>query len=107
MKEVEFEYGPVSRGMFHALIALTILVPFIWLDKFLYYLGFLFFLGFGLRSFLRVTGLYRMWTSLECKISDKWHKGLVEKRREEVERRVRNDKYRHIRRKDPRLPKDW
>ena len=107
MSEPEFEYGPLAQGIYKAMLWFTLVIPFLWAGIFFYYIAFLIFLAFGLRPVLKVTGLYRLWASVTVASSEKWNRGWVEKQRKEVERKVRDEKYRHVRRKDSRLPRHW
>lgn len=107
MRENEFEFGPVSKGCYLGLISLAALIPLYYPDMFLYYVLALIFLGLGLRPLLQRTGLYKLWAQVEISVSGRWNKKYLEKRRMEVDRKVRDEKYRHSRVKDPRLPKNW
>ena len=55
MKEPLFSYGPLARGTYGALIAVTGLVAVYALEWTGYYVGFLLFLGLGLRPVLEKT----------------------------------------------------
>lgn len=107
MKEHEFEYGAIAKGMYIALICITPVIPFLNPDWFLYYLGLLAFLGFCLRFVLETSGLHHMWTSVEGALLDKWDRKFLRKRRMQIDRQLRDEKYRKSRHRDPRLPKNW
>lgn len=107
MSKSRFEYGPVPRGIYYALIAVTPLVFFISRELAGYYLLFLFFLGFGLKAFLVHTGIHSLYQHISASIFEKSSEKHTEKRRLEIERKVRDDKHRGGHRKDPRLPKNW
>jgi len=100
-------YGPLARGVFYALVSLTIVVNIVFPQWTLYYLGFLIFLAVGLRPFLERSGLYSWYQHFSSAAGEKrWQLHTMEKR-EEVDRKVRHDKLRRARRKDKRLPKNW
>jgi hypothetical protein len=107
MREREFEFGPISKGVYIALFSILPVMPAINLDAFLYYLLFLLCIGFGTRIFLERTGLYRLWCSVEGGLRDKWYRKFQEKRGVEIDRKLRDEKYRKSRHRDPKLPKNW
>jgi hypothetical protein len=107
MPDSKFEYGPISRGVYIALISATTLVPFFFMELLGHYLLLLVFLGFGLRPLLLKTGIYSMWQHSTESAHEKLNKKHTEKRSLEIERKVRDQKYRGGHRKDSRLPKDW
>ena len=103
----EFEYGPVSRGIYIALICSAPFVLVLASDYLLYYVVFLAFLGFGLRFFLVKTGLFNLWNSVECSITERWNRKYTAKRAAEIDTAVEVEKYKRSRYRDPRLPKNW
>lgn len=103
----EFEFGPVARGTYIALISLTALIPFIAPQYFLHYIVFLAFLGFGLRPFLVKTGLFNLWNTIGAAAQSKWDRNYLEKRARDIDRKVELEKYRKSRVRDSRLPKNW
>ena len=105
--EPEFKYGPVSRGIYIALVSVTALVPLVKPEYFVHYIIFLLFLGFGLRPLLVKTGLYNLWNSTGASVQTKWDKKHLDKRASDVDRKVELEKYRKSRYRDPRLPKKW
>ena len=108
MKEKKFEYGPLARGIYRGMISVTLLMPLaIGPINTLIYAGFLLFLGVGLRPLLERTGLHDAISYSRLIIHDKANQGFVEKRRAEVARKVRDEKYRNRRFKDPKLPPNW
>ena len=107
MAEPEFSFSHVAKGVYIALISCTPLVPLVYPNGLIYYLLFLAFLGFGLRPLLVYSGLYRMWNALGLGALDRWDKKYLEKHRREIDLKERNDKYRRMRHKDSRLPKNW
>lgn len=103
----EFEFGPVARGIYIALISVAALMPLIAPQYFFYYVAFVIFLGFGLRPFLVKTGLYSVWNNIGHFVQSAWDKNYLEKRAEEIEKNAEIDKYRKSRVRDPKLPKNW
>jgi hypothetical protein len=103
----EFEYGPVAKGIFIALVCITPVILLLDYSYFFYYLLFLFFLGFGLRPFLVKSGLYALWHNMAGGAQEKWDKGYLEKRAEEIDRQQEKEKFRRSRYRDPKLPKNW
>jgi len=54
-----FEYGPIARGSYHAMLWSTLLVG-LFIPRYVFtYILFLIFLGIGLRPLLIATGLYQ------------------------------------------------
>lgn len=107
MNEVEFEYGPVSKGIYIALIALTPLIPVAFPRFSVSYIVFIVFLGFGLRPLLHFSGAYAMWNSCRVYALEKWDRKFLQRHRAKIDRKVRDDAYRKSRVRDPRLPKRW
>ena len=107
MRERQFEYGPLARGAYTAMICLIPLVAILVPAYTLYYLGLLLFLGFGLRYVLEATGLYSALTGVGLVAQDRMERKFLENRRREIELRQRDEIYRKSHRKDPRLPKNW
>lgn len=107
VRESEFEFGPVARGVYIALISTAVPLSFVVRELFLYYVFFLLFLGFGLRPFLERSGIFRYWSALRVTVEDKWDKKYLEKRSREIDRKARDEKYRKSRVRDPKLPKNW
>jgi hypothetical protein len=105
--EPEFKFGPLSKGIYMALISVTALIPLISPEYFLHYVLFLAFLGFGLRPFLIKTGLYSLWNSAGVAIQKNWRRKQIDKRALDLDREVELEKYRKSRYRDPRLPKNW
>ena len=105
--EPEFEFGPLSKGIYIALISITALIPFISLEYFFHYVAFLVFLGLGLRPFLVKTGLYNVWNNIGAAIQSRWDRKYLDKRAADIDREVEIEKYKKSRYRDPRLPKKW
>ncbi|MCL6416833.1 hypothetical protein MIB92_14325 [Aestuariirhabdus sp. Z084] len=103
----KFEYGPVSLGVFKALLWGTALVGFIAPVSLTYYVAFLLFLAFGLRPLIERTGLFEYYQHFRCTLDERLNRKQLAQRDQEIERKRRDDRYRHARRKDPRLPKNW
>lgn len=107
MHEHKYEYGPISRGIYMALIWVSLAIGMGWPKMLPYYLGFLLFLGLGLRPLLEKTGLADLFMHLVASTDEKLHKGSQAKLSRKIDRKVRDEKYRKSRYRDPRLPKDW
>jgi hypothetical protein len=107
MNERRLVWGPAARGLFQALLWLTIIVGLAEPEWLLYYLGLLLFLVFALAPVLEVCGAYDLYVRISKGIDDFRWKKITEKRRKEVERKARDAKYRDRRYKDPRLPPNW
>ena len=103
----EFEYGPVSKGVYIALLSIIPLVPIYFPHYSLHYFCLMIFLGFGLRRFLLVTGLYSVWNTVRLKLLAKWDKKFLEERAAKIDREIALKKYKMSRVRDPRLPKNW
>jgi hypothetical protein len=107
MKTPAYEYGPVSRGIYIALIWLTLPVMFLGLKQFIAYAVFLIFLTFALRPLLEVSGLIGVYQSLVSARRDRINKRLSTKRFIEIDKRERILKHKRSRIKDPSLPRNW
>jgi hypothetical protein len=107
MLDSQFEYGPVARGVYYALISATSLVPFVAMELIGYYLLLLVFLGFGLKPLIIKTGIHSLWQHSTESVHEKVHKKHTEQHCLEIERKSRDKKYRRGHRKDSRLPKNW
>ncbi len=107
MAEHQFEYGPLTKGIYFGFIATTLLVVLFATSWAIYYILFLLFLGLGLRPLLESTGLYRNFSALTDMAHDRVYRKRYEKRRQEVDREKHNERYRKARTRDPSLPKHW
>ncbi len=107
MREPKFEWGPLPRGIYIGMLWFTIVIGWHFTNLLIYYIPLLIFLGIGLRPLLEITKLYDLFASLSEKIDEKRWKKVNEQRRSEVQRLERNKKYKNMRYKDPKLPKDW
>lgn len=107
LREPEMQWGPIARGIYIALLWLSIFLAWVTPTTLMYYIPFLIFLGLGLRPLLERTGLYRLFNILlEAVDERRWKKRTGTKRRE-VERKERDKTYKHRHQQDPRLPKNW
>jgi hypothetical protein len=107
MNKHDFKYGPISIGVFQGVCAVSILVPFVYPEYIAHYLILIFFLAFSLRPILLKTGLHELIQSIGAHFG-KWHyRGITGKQRKEIDRKLRDDKYRRQCKKDPKLPKNW
>jgi hypothetical protein len=107
MRKREFEFGPIATGSFLALVCVLGPIIFAFPQWAFSYILFLLFLGLGLRILLERSGLYRFWSSVEGSLVQKWNRRFLAKRKSEVDRKMRDEKYRKSRYRDPRLPKNW
>lgn len=107
MSEPEFQYGPFARGIYLALGALVVPVAIYFPDYFLHYLAVLLFLGVGLKALLTRTGLARAWSGFLFSTQERWDRKYLEKHRRKIDRKIRDEKLRKSRVRDPRLPKNW
>ena len=107
MRQKQFEYGPLARGIYHACVSVTIIFPLISWKLFGWWVLMLLFFTFGLRPLLERTGLYRLFAHFLVVVSDKSSARFEAKRQQEIERKIRDDKYRGGHRKHPDLPKNW
>lgn len=103
----QFEYGPLARGSFMALIWLLPLTAILFPGMLAWHALLLLFLGVGLRPLLEHTGAYALYTRLETAFRERWNHDFTERRRCEVERKARRARYRRFGPEDPRLPKNW
>ena len=107
IKEAQFTWGPLARGVYIALLMLSPLVGiFLW-QWAGYYVLFLLFLGLFLRPLLEVTGLYHLCSWALHELGEKHWEKTTRERRREIARMERDQKYKHRHQKDPRLPPNW
>ena len=102
-----FEWGPLARGVYTALLCSTILVSWIFPEYLVRYILMLIFLGVLLRPLLERSGLYDLYLRITYKLSEKRWRKVNERRRLEVYIAERDKKYRARRTRDPKLPKNW
>ena len=102
-----FEYGPLARGIFMALVWLSPLVAVLSFELLAWHVALLAFLGLGLRPLLEKTGIHALWQALAAAWHERIYRGFTEKRRKEVERAARRRRYKRFGPEDPRLPKNW
>ncbi len=107
MREKSFEYGPLARGFYIALLWFIPLLVWHYPQWLWHYVALLIFLGFCLRPLLEWSGL-ALWVGDRLAALDtRLHRRRETRRRLLIERRERDKKYRHSHRKDPRLPPNW
>lgn len=107
MSSKKFKYGPLAIGIYTALLTLLVVVMVGFPNLFIYYILLLLFLGIGLRPLIVKTGLYAFYQTLITTLVEKLSKKYLQKRRKEIDRKRRDQKYRNKRNKDPQLPKNW
>ncbi len=103
----QFEYGPVARGIYIALISGVFLVAWVVPGWLVYYIGFLLFLGLGLRPLLERSGVAHHFFEVVADVDDRLHRKRELKRRAQIERQQRDKKYKHSHYRDPKLPPRW
>lgn len=103
----KFEYGPLSRGIYIALLWLMVLTATVFPELLVWHISLVLFLGLGLRPLLEKSGLYDLYTHVTVSIAERWNRKFVETRRREIERKRRRKMYRRFGNDDPRLPKNW
>lgn len=107
MAEKQFEYGPVARGIYMALLYFAFLIGWVAPGWLYHYAALMIFLGLGLRPVLEWTGLAQRFQSIAAEFDDWRHRKRDSKRRLEVARRERDKRYRYSHYRDPGLPPNW
>jgi len=107
MNPSDFEFGPVARGIYLAMLWLIPVVALIFSSYFLAYMALLLFLGLFLKSIIRKSGIDSFLWHLFITVDDKIHAKLIRKRIQNIEMKQRDEKYRRWRRKNPKLPRNW
>ena len=107
MTEKQFEYGPLARGIYMALIYFALLIGWVAPGWLFHYAAFLIFLGLGLRPVLEWTGLAWRFQSAMADLEERWYRKRETKRRMQIARRERDKKYKYSHYRDPRLPPGW
>lgn len=102
-----FEYGPLARGSFIALVCLLPLTMVLSADWLAWHVLLILFLGIGLRPLLEWSGLYTVYARLAVAWQERWHRDFTAQRRREIERKQRRARYKRFGPEDPRLPKKW
>lgn len=91
MKKVSFEYGPIARGCYHALIVSAVFIFVLVPSFFVYYILLLVFLGFGLKYFLIQTEVYTQWQFLLAKLdkrkNEQMYLGFRKRKAKEITKR--------------------
>lgn len=103
----QFEWGPLARGVYTALLCLTVLVSWLYPEYLFHYMGLLVFLGVFLRPLIERSGLYDAYSRFAFALSERRWRKVNERRRHEVYLAERDKKYRARRTRDPKLPKNW
>jgi hypothetical protein len=89
------------------MIAIVPVVFIGWNDYLLHYLGLLLFLGLGLRLVLEKLRLVEWVEALGVNFISRIDKRSHEKRCREIDRKMRDKKYRDARHKNEKLPPNW
>ncbi len=109
----DFQYGPLARGAYIALLWSTTVLGFVaadadWALRYLpWHLLLLVFLGIGLKPFVLRTGLYRMWQGWAAALQTRRNAGHHAEAARRVDRARRDQKLRSARLRDPTLPPRW
>lgn len=107
MRKPKFEWGPIPHGIYIGMLWFTIVIGWHFTNLLIYYVPLLVFLGIGLRPLLEVTELYDFFSAVTQEIDEKRWEKINTKRRREVQNAERIKKFKNMRYKDPKLPKDW
>ena len=107
MNDNNFQYGPLAKGVFIALVYCGFLVPNYFPEYTTHYVIFILFLVFGLKPLLIHTGLSRLYEIAAIKFDDFRYKKITQQREIQESLKRRDAKYRHSRIRDERLPKNW
>ena len=107
MTSPRFEYGPFARGLYMAMLGVTVFMPIFGWEYFVKYLLLLLFLGLFLRPLLQITGLYKFLQHFSIVVGEQSDKKFLEKRRSEIDTKNRRETERKRRVKDPELPPGW
>ncbi len=99
--------GLNSTGLFIALLWLTVLVGVLFPAMLIVYIPFVVFLSIGLRPLVQTTGFTSLYETMVVTLVEKHDRKYLKKRRSEIDRKLRDKKYHGVRRKNPRLPKNW
>ncbi len=103
----KYKYGPISQGIYLALVYMIPVVALVFTDYLFAYIGLLIFLGIGLRLILERLGIYESYTSLWARLSERVNRGRNQKAAKQVDRQNRDAQYKVRRYKDPNRPKNW
>jgi hypothetical protein len=107
MGNEDFQWGPLARGLYIAMLWLTVLVGWHFSHLLYHYVALLIFLGLCLKPLLVVTGLAERLSI----IADRFHEArwgrVTRQRRAQVARKERDKRHRYSHYKNPRLPEKW
>ena len=90
-REKQFEFGPVSQGIYRAMLWAGLLIPLYFPAWTAHYLVLLIFLGIGLRPVLEYTGLWVWWDRLESPFARHWSDRELERHRRQIDARLRQE----------------
>lgn len=107
MAAPQFQYGPISQGLYMAFIAVLPISFILGLEVFLIHLGLVAFFGLGFRIVLERSGVVRRLESLGVGFIGRIEKRSLEKHHQKIDRQVRDSKYRGNRKKHDDLPPNW
>lgn len=97
----------MALGIYLAGWPLLIVIALAFPQWAIYYFGFLLFLGLCLRPLLEHSGAYALYVRVTQAAIDRKDRRFLLNKQLQVDRKARDDKYRHSRYRDPRLPKNW
>lgn len=100
MANHDFQWGPLARGLYIAMLWLTLLVGWHFGHLLYYYVGLLIFLGLCLKPLLLATGLADRLGEISNRFSEGRWAGITRRRRAEVARKERDKRLRHRHRRD-------
>ena len=107
IRRKQFEYGTVATGIYRGLLWVALVIPLYSVEWFMWYLAIMAFLGLGLRPLLERTGLYHWAVHWRVVTENRINRDFDERHVQQVERKMRDDRYRKRRNKHPDLPKNW
>ena len=107
IRHKQFEYSPLVHGVYRGLWCAALPMPMLGMEVAVSYFLFLSFLGLGVRPILERTGLYRLISHVLVVIEEKADARFLQQRAQEIDRKMRDDRYRKRRLKHPDLPKHW
>jgi len=102
-----FQWGPLARGVYIAMLWLTILVGWHYTHFLYHYVALLIFLGLCLKPLLVATGLAERLSAFTDRVDEGRWARITQRRRAEAARKERDKRYRHRHQKDSRLPDKW
>jgi len=106
-REPQFEWGPIARGIYWAMIVASPSVFFLYTEYSGYYILFVIFCGLGLRRLIEFTGLYIYLNNRLGLLQEKQWQDITEKRRREVDTKAELKRIKNSPEARRKLPKNW